>query len=67
MEWTQESEEIFTLIVGDYRCKVWRVELGDTWAAMVSRGGMATATYNLTPRADAQAWCEQQIPKSRER
>ncbi len=62
MEWTQAGEGIFTLIAGDVRCKVWRVELGDTWGAMVSQGGMATASYNFTTPAEAQAWCERQIP-----
>ncbi len=67
MEWTQESERIFTLIATDSRCKVWWVEVGETWAAMVSQGGMATASYSFTTRAEAQGWCEQQLPKARDR
>ncbi len=67
MEWTQEGERIFTLVAGDYRCKVWRVDLGNTWGAMVSHKGMAAGSYNFTTRAEAQAWCEQQVQKGMER
>ena len=63
MEWTNEGDGIFTLIVDDYRCKVWWAGLGDTWAAMVSQGGMATASYNFTTQAEAQSWCERQVPQ----
>ena len=67
MEWTQEGGQIFTLIADDYRCKMWSVELGGTWAAMFSQGGMATASYSFTTPTEAQAWCEQQVHKSLER
>ncbi len=67
MEWTQESERIFTLIADDYQCKVWWVELWDLWVGMVSQGGMTTASYNFTTLPEAQAWCEQQLPKAHER
>jgi hypothetical protein len=67
MEWTQEGERIFTLIADTYRCKVWWVEVGDTWAAMVSQGGMARASYSFTTCAKAQAWCEQELPTAHQR
>ncbi len=61
MEWTQESDEIFTLIMVDYRCKVWPVHQFGGWGAMISHAGLASASYNFTTRADAQTWCEQQV------
>ncbi len=67
MEWTQEGERIFTLIADTYRCKVWWVEVGDTWAAMVSQGGMARASYSFTTPIEARVWCEQQVHKGLER
>ncbi len=67
MEWTQADAGIVTLIVDDYHCKVWPVHLLGGWGAMVSKGGMATASYNFTTRAEAQSWCEQQVHKGLER
>ena len=67
MEWTEEGEEIFTLIVGDYQWKVWHIRRSGTWGAMLIQRGLVTASYNFTTRVEAQAWCEQQIPKAPER
>ncbi len=65
MEWTQEGERIFTLIADTYRCKVWPVHRLGGWAAMVSQGGIATASYDFTTQADAQVWCERQLPRQK--
>ncbi len=56
MEWTQEGKRIATLVVHDYHCKVWPVHRLGGWAAMVSQGGIATASYDFTTRTGAQAW-----------
>ncbi len=63
MEWTQEGKGIATLVVHDYHCKVWPVHRLGGWAAMVSQGGIATASYDFTTQTDAQVWCERQLPR----
>ena len=61
MEWGYDAvEQAATLIAGDVRCRVWRTA-ADTWAALISVRGDATAAYSFTTREAAQAWCEAQL------
>ena len=64
-EWGYDAvEQAATLIAGDGRCRVWRTA-ADTWAALISLHGDATAAYSSAPRQEAQAWCEQQLTERR--
>ena len=58
------TEKTYTLIVGEYRCRVWHSTIGD-WAAVISRAGVATASYSFASPEQAQRWCEQQLAAQR--
>jgi hypothetical protein len=61
MNWHDDpADQAATLIQGDARCRVWRTA-ADTWAALISVRGDATAAYSFTTREEAQAWCEAQL------
>ena len=51
----------YTLSSGDAHCRVWRT--GESWSAIVSIRGDATAAYSFTTAEAAKAWCEQLIAK----
>ncbi len=58
------EENAYTLIAGAFRCRVWQSTIGG-WAAVVSRAGMATASYNFVTHTEAKDWCEQQLVAQR--
>ena len=58
MNWhATPANQAATLIAGEARCRVWRTA-ADTWAALSSVCGDATAAYNFPALPEAQAWCE---------
>ena len=57
-------DNAYTLIQGEVRCRVWPSTIGG-WAAVVSRRGIATASYNFGTPAEARTWCEQQVAAQR--
>ena len=60
MSWTYDpTDDAYTRIQGDVRCRVWRTTLGN-WAAVMSYRGISTAAYNFATPEDAQTWCETQ-------
>jgi hypothetical protein len=59
------ADDAYTLIHGEIRCRVWRTQ--DTWSALVSQRGDATAAYNFTTAAAAQAWCERLVRERQRR
>ena len=61
MNWhNTPADQAATLIQGDARCRVWRTA-ADTWAALISVRGDATAAYSFPTQEQAQAWCEAQL------
>ena len=63
-QWTKEAGQVSTLVLRDYRCRVW-LEQNGGWGASVRHGILATATYNFTTPEDAQRWCERQMAEQR--
>ncbi len=62
--WTHDpTDDAYTLISGDIRCRVWRA-LG-SWQAIVSQHGDATAAYNFLTVEEACAWCERLVTERR--
>jgi hypothetical protein len=60
MTWTHDpTDNAYTLIAGEIRCRVWLTTLG-TWAAVIMHHGISTAAYNFTTPDDAKIWCEMQ-------
>ena len=59
------TENTYTLIVGESRCRVWYATTLGTWGAVISRRGVATASYSFATPEHAQHWCEQQIAAQR--
>ena len=65
MDWHDDpGGQAATLIEGDARGRVWRTA-ADTWAALLSIRGDATAAYSFATREEAQAWCEAQVAERR--
>ena len=65
MDWHYDpTDNAYTLIVGAFRCRVWPSTIGG-WAAVVSRAGIATASYNFVSHTEAKEWCEQQLAAQR--
>ena len=61
MDWHEDpADQAATLIAGEARCRVWRTA-ADTWAALISVHGDATAAYSFATRTEAQAWCKAQL------
>ena len=61
MNWTHDpADNVYTLIRGAARCRVWCTSL-DNWAAVISDRGMASASYNFATADEAKRWCEQQV------
>ncbi len=58
------TEKTYTLIVGEFRCRVWHSTIGG-WAAVVSRAGRDIASYNFVAHTEAKAWCELQMAAQR--
>ncbi len=60
MDWTYDTtDNAYTCIRGDTRCRVWLTTLS-TWAAVVMHHGISTAAYNFATPDDAKTWCEAQ-------
>ena len=65
MHWHDDpTAHAATLIQGAARCRVWRTAT-NTWAALISVHGDATAVYSFPTRHEAQAWCEHQVTERR--
>ncbi len=61
--WTYDaSDNAYTLISGNVRCRVWYTSMGN-WAAVTSDRGMTSAAYSFATADEAKAWCEQQMAK----
>ena len=61
MTWQHDpSDDTYTLVQNDVRCRVWHTTLG-TWAAVIVHRGMSTAAYNFATPEAAQVWCDQQV------
>ncbi len=64
LAWTHDTpDNAYTLISGEFRCRVWFTSL-NTWAAAHMYHGTSSASYSFTTVEDAQAWCEQQVAKA---
>ena len=65
MTWHDDpTDQAATLIVGETRCRVWRTTT-NTWAALISVRGDATAAYSFATRQAVQAWCEAHLAERR--
>ena len=53
------ADNAYTLIQGDIRCRVWHTR--DSWNAILSHRGDATAAYSFNTAEEAQAWCERLV------
>ncbi len=64
MTWTHDAgDNAYTLIRGEYRCRVWCTRF-ETWAAAFRYRGTSSASYNFTTVEEAKAWCEGQVTKA---
>ncbi len=66
MEWVHDpADQAATLIQGDTRCRVWYTPTTESWAALISVQGDATAAYSFPTPEEAKAWCEAQLAERR--
>ena len=59
----QHDGHAYTLVSGDFRCRVWR-SMG-TWQAIVSRRGDEAVAYQFDTLDEAKAWCEKLLTERR--
>ncbi len=59
--WTYEPGGwAYTLVSGDYHCRVWRERPG-TWHAIVLDHATSSGAHDFSTAEEAQAWCEEQL------
>ncbi len=67
MDWTYDAtDNAYTLLRGDARCRVWYTSL-ENWAAACMHRGTSSAAYNFTTVEDAKAWCGARVMQAERR